>query len=209
VSGVYCASTFLFHSRAHREAIEMSGICNGTRLLEVATGSGEMLRRLVQANLDGQSVGLDLSPKMAARALRSVRRTFPKASACCSAVDARYMPFPDGAFDRVICCYLLELLSAEDIVQTLLEIRRVLRRGGGLTLLLVGQKTPTFNGVYEVFGKLAPAFWGRQVSEGVPDILQRLHFRITGDRTVYQIGYPSRILTASRIEAPAGTFPSL
>ena len=117
VSGVYFASTFLFHSRAHREAIEMSGIRDGTRLLEVAT-IGRMFRRLVQANSNGQSVGLDLSPKMAARTLRSVRRTFPNASACCSAVDARQIPFPDGAFDLVMCCYLLELLSAEDIVQT-------------------------------------------------------------------------------------------
>jgi ubiquinone/menaquinone biosynthesis C-methylase UbiE len=176
----------------------MSRVRNGMRVLEVATGSGEMFRRLVQANPNGETLGFDLSPKMAARTQRSVRRQFPRAATFCKAVDARYMPFRDDAFDLVICCYLLELLSADDIMLTLLEIRRVLRRGGGLTVILVGENSDTFNRLYEVFGKVAPALWGRQVSERVPDILQRLNFWITGDRTVHQIGYPSRLLTACK-----------
>ena len=55
------------------------------------------------------------------------------------------MPFRDEAFDAVFCCYLLELLSAEDIVRTLGEFRRVLRDRGHLTLVLIGQNTAAFN----------------------------------------------------------------
>jgi ubiquinone/menaquinone biosynthesis C-methylase UbiE len=199
MAGVYPASTFFFHSRAHRRALEMSGIREGMRVLEVATGSGEMFRRLVGANRSGCTVGLDLSPNMAARTQRIVRREYPGTRTYCKAVDARYMPFRDESFDAVVCCYLLELLSGEDIVVTLQEITRVLRRRGTFTLVLIGQNTDLFNRAYRVCGALAPAFWGRQVEQRVPDLIESLDLRITGDQPVRQGFYPSRVLTARKI----------
>src|SRR5579883_603796 len=38
-AAVYPLSTMLFHSRAHQCAIEMSGLRDGMKVLEVATGS--------------------------------------------------------------------------------------------------------------------------------------------------------------------------
>ena len=74
------------------------------------------------------------------------------------------MPFRDASFDAIMCCYLLELLGSDDILLTLREFRRVLKRpGGGLTLVTIGQYDPAFNQLYKVAGKIAPAFWGRQV----------------------------------------------
>ena len=70
VAAVYPASTFFFHSKAHELTLRHSGIQNGMRVLEIATGSGEMFRRLVQANPKGTTFGLDLSPNMAARTQR-------------------------------------------------------------------------------------------------------------------------------------------
>lgn len=198
LSLVYPMSTFFFHSKAHQCAMEMSGIRDGMRVLEVATGSGEMFHRLVTANPSGSTVGLDLSPNMAARTQRMVRRKFPHSRTQCKAVDARYMPFRDESFDAVMCCYLLELLSSDDIVVTLQEIHRVLRRRGAFTLVLIGQNTEFFNHAYKVCGSLAPAFWGRQVEARVPELIESLDFRITGDRTLRQGFYPSRVLTARR-----------
>lgn len=198
LSLVYPMSTFFFHSRAHRCAMEMSGINDGMRVLEVATGSGEMFHRLVSANPNGSTVGLDLSPNMAARTQKIVRRKFPRSRTQCKAVDARFMPFRDESFDAVMCCYLLELLSSDDIVVALQEIYRVLRRRGSFTLVLIGQNTELFNRAYRVCGSLAPAFWGRQVEAKIPELIESLDFRITGDRTVRQGFYPSRVLTARR-----------
>jgi len=42
--------------------IRAGGIQDGMKVLEVATGSGEMFRRLVRANPSGTTIGLDLSP---------------------------------------------------------------------------------------------------------------------------------------------------
>ena len=69
LSAFYPLSTMFFHSRAHRSVIGASGISDGMKVLEVATGSGEMFRRLVRANPTGTTVGLDLSPNMAAYTL--------------------------------------------------------------------------------------------------------------------------------------------
>jgi ubiquinone/menaquinone biosynthesis C-methylase UbiE len=198
MAAVYPLSTYFFHSKAHRSALDISGIRDGMRVLEIATGSGEMFRRLVEANPSGATVGLDLSPNMAARTQRSVRRDFPWARTQCKAVDARYMPFRDETFDAVVCCYLLELLSADDIVTALQEIYRVLRPRGVFTLVLIGENTDFFNRAYRVCGRLAPAFWGRQVEHSIPELLEALDFRITNDRHLRQLFYPSRVLTARK-----------
>lgn len=198
VAAVYPVSTMLFHSRAHRCALEASGLRDGMRVLEVATGSGEMFRRLVRANGKGATIGVDLSPKMAARTERSARRKFPLASAHCQAVDARHMPFRNESFDAIFCCYLLELLSGDDIVCTLREFRRVLRDRGRLALVMIGQNTPLFNALYRVGGKVAPAFWGRQVEQRVPQLMEAARFEIVHDRGVRQTFYPSRVLVARK-----------
>ncbi len=198
LAAVYPMSTMLFHSRAHRCALEASGVRNGMKVLEVATGSGEMFRRLVRANGNGWTTGVDLSPNMAARTQRAARRKFPEALTDCQAVDARHMPFRSESFDAIFCCYLLELLSGDDIVSTLREFRRVLRDRGNLTLVLIGQNTPMFNAVYRVLGKVAPAFWGCQVERRVPDLIQSARFEILQDRLVRQTFYPSRVLVARK-----------
>lgn len=198
MSVVYPLSTMFFHSRAHKCALEASGLRDGMRVLEVATGSGEMFRRIIHANPSGSSIGVDLSPKMAARTQRSARSRFPGIRANCQAVDARSMPFRNEAFDAVFCCYLLELLSAEDIASTVGEFRRVLRDKGHLTLVLIGQNTAVFNSVYKVLGRVAPAFWGRQVEQRVPELIESVKFKILSDQMVRQGFYPSRVLVARK-----------
>ena len=196
LAAVYPASTFLFHSKAHACALEDSGIRNGMRVLEVATGSGEMFHRLVKANPEGQTFGLDLSPKMAAHTLHRARKEFPGADTHCGAVDVRDLPFREGSFDAVVCCYLLELLAQEDILRTLQEIRRVLRAGGIFSLVVIGQNVKMFNRIYGLCGKMVPAFWGRQVEHDVPYMIRETGLRITADRFVRQGFYPSRVLVA-------------
>jgi ubiquinone/menaquinone biosynthesis C-methylase UbiE len=157
-----------------------------------------MFRRLVRANCHGTTGGVFFTTNWAARTRGPPRHKYPAAKAHCQAVDARRMPFRNEAFDAVFCCYLLELLSAEDIVGTLGEFRRILRDRGNLTLVLIGQNTASFNAVYKVMGKLAPAFWGRQVERRVPELIESARFEIVQDRMVRQIFYPSRVLVARK-----------
>jgi ubiquinone/menaquinone biosynthesis C-methylase UbiE len=198
LSTIYPLSTYCFHSKAHKMALEMSGIRNGMRVLEVATGSGEMFRRLVRKNRDGATVGVDLSPNMVSKTFRQVRNEYPDATSHCQAVDARYLPFADGVYDAVVCCYLLELLSTADIVLTLEEIRRVLRPGGTLTLVNIGVNGPIFTKLYKFAANLAPAFWGRSVDGRVNELVHACRLQIYDERHVRQSGYHSRVLAARK-----------
>jgi ubiquinone/menaquinone biosynthesis C-methylase UbiE len=195
---VYPLSTLLFHSDAHKVALSLAGVTDGMRVLEVATGSGEMFRRLLRRNPNGLTCGVDISPNMAARTQRVARRLLPDVSAHCQAVDARNMPFKDGAFDAVVCCYLLELLGEADIMQTMSEMRRVLRPNGRLALVLIGQQVPAFNAWYKFIGSLAPAFLGRQVESSIPEVMYSYDFRLEHDRQVRQSCYPSRVVIARK-----------
>jgi ubiquinone/menaquinone biosynthesis C-methylase UbiE len=198
LSTIYPASTFFFHSKAHSCLLRHAGIQNGMQVLEIATGSGEMFRRLVRSNPDGKTFGLDLSPNMAARTQRRARKEFPLAEAHCGAVDVRSMPFRNASFDAVVCCYLLELLGQDDIRLTLREIARVLRPGGRFSLVVIGQNATTFNRLYSICGSLVPAFWGRQVERSVPALVTKTGLKIIADDLVRQTGYPSRVLIAQK-----------
>lgn len=198
VAAIYPLSTYFFHSKAHTCALRHSGIRNGDRVLEIATGSGEMFRRLVDVNPDGTTIGLDLAPKMAAFSQRRIRRGRPGAAAHCGAVDVRNLPFPDASFDAVVCCYLLELLGHEDIYRTLNEVQRVLRPGGRFSLVVIGQNKPVFRAAYRIGGAMARAFWGRLVESEVPGILRDCGLHVTGDHYLRQGYYPSRVLIAER-----------
>ena len=65
-------------------------------------------------------------------------------------------------------------------------------------LVLIGQNKAGFNGIYRMCGKVAPAFWGRQVEERVPELVEANDFRIIRDAKVRQIFYPSRVLVARK-----------
>jgi ubiquinone/menaquinone biosynthesis C-methylase UbiE len=196
VAHLYPASSLLLHMKAHRTAVESAGLTDGMRVLEVATGSGEMFRRLVKKNPSGFTVGLDISPNMASFTQKSVRRRFPHARTQCKAVDARFLPFREESFDAVVCCYLFELLSCSDIERTLSELQRVLRPGGKLTVITIGESVEFFNRLYRLAGSLVPAFWGRQVEHAVPKLITSMDFHIIADQMVRQFGYPSRVMTA-------------
>ncbi|HEY3840849.1 MAG TPA: class I SAM-dependent methyltransferase [Bryobacteraceae bacterium] len=198
VAGVYPLSSKLFHAEAHKVALSLAGIRDGMRVLEVATGSGEMFRHLARRNTRGLTCGVDLSPNMAAKTQRDARRQIPGARSHCQAVDASRMPFRDGSFDAVVSCYLLELLGEEDLVRTIDEMHRVLRPRGRLILVNVGQNLPAFNAMHRLAGTLVPGFWGRMLASSFEDMLAGYGFKVQHDRIVQQGFYPSRVMIAQK-----------
>jgi ubiquinone/menaquinone biosynthesis C-methylase UbiE len=198
VAGVYPISSKLFHAEAHKVALSLADLHDGMRVLEVATGSGEMFGHLARRNTRGLTCGVDLSPNMAAKTQREARRKIPGARAHCQAVDASRMPFRDGAFDAVVSCYLLELLGAEDLARTLDEMYRVLRPHGRLVLVNVGENLRTFNAMHRLAGTLVPAFWGRMLGSSFEDMLAGYGFTMEHDQIVKQGFYPSRVMIAQK-----------
>jgi len=63
-----------------------------------------------------------------------------------------------------------------------------------------------FNAVYGLLGKLAPAFWGHQVGQSLPILIEAANFRFLHHRTVRQNFYPSHVLVAQKLPEIARRF---
>jgi ubiquinone/menaquinone biosynthesis C-methylase UbiE len=102
---------------------------DGERILDVGTGTGEVLRQLARRRSRLQATGVDQSAAMLARV--------PELPAgwSVSVADARRLPYADGAFDAVTAAYLLHVLPTKDIPAVAGELLRVLRPGGRLVTI--------------------------------------------------------------------------
>ncbi|MGH9657183.1 MAG: class I SAM-dependent methyltransferase, partial [Bryobacteraceae bacterium] len=109
------ASTALYS----RRLVELAAPGPGSRVLDLACGSGHLAAEALQRGC--RVVALDLSQGMLeqARAL---------AAAGCVRADAEQLPFIDAAFDFVFSG--LGLMYFPDTARALAEVRRVLRPGG-------------------------------------------------------------------------------
>ncbi len=196
IAPLYPVSALLFHTTAHDCALRLAGIRDGSRILEVAIGSGELFRELCSQNPSGLTTGVDFSSRMAARTLKTTVQEFPAARIACAASDARSLPFADGTFHNIFVCFLLELVPADGVVEALAECRRVLHPGGRLAMVLTGQDRPCFNLIYSQCTRFAPSVWGRQIESKIPALLQAARLGILHDVRTWQNGFPARVLIA-------------
>jgi ubiquinone/menaquinone biosynthesis C-methylase UbiE len=141
----------------------------GARVLDLATGVGAMAGRLLQLFPGIHLVGVDLSTSQ----LGIARQNHP--AVAYARANGAALPFPDGAFERVHCSWLLEHVSPEVAVQILREARRVLAPGGYAHFTEVDNSTfrtePTLPRVLQALSALNA---GQQRAGGDPFIAPRL-----------------------------------
>jgi SAM-dependent methyltransferase len=92
----------------------------GTRLLDVACGTGELVARAAKAGALAE--GLDFAASM----VEAARSAYPGLRF--QEGDAQELPFANESFDAVTCAF--GLMHLEDPERALSEARRVLRSGG-------------------------------------------------------------------------------
>ena len=120
-------------------AVELAAPAESERLLDVATGTGGLLRELsLRPVQPAEVVGIDRSASMlsvaAAHGLPAGWRLLVG--------DATRLTFPDGRFDVVTACYLLHLLNRGTRARAIAEIARVLRVGGRFVTVTVESRRP-------------------------------------------------------------------
>ncbi|MFH8384532.1 methyltransferase domain-containing protein [Kitasatospora sp. NPDC018058] len=105
----------------------------GSRVLEAGCGVGAQTVHLLAASPGVLLTAADLSADSLARARSRVAAQAPAAQVTWHHGDLHRLPFPDGAFDHVFLCFVLEHLP--DPAAGLAALRRVLRPGGTITVI--------------------------------------------------------------------------
>lgn len=122
------------------DLIERAHLQPGQRVLDVACGTGVVTRLAAERVGDAGTVtGLDVNPGMlaVARAQSPSGHTIEWHEA-----SAESLPFPDGAFDVVLCQMGLQFVPNK--LAALREMRRVLDSGGRVLINMPGPKPPLF-----------------------------------------------------------------
>ena len=106
---------------------QANGHARPLKLLDVACGTGHLLRMLGAALPDERLFGVDLSPHYLSRARETLPRELDVSLVC---ENAEQLPFPDAHFDAATNVYLLHELPVEVRARILAEMARVVRPGG-------------------------------------------------------------------------------
>ncbi len=117
-------------SRRLSSAFALAEITPGMAILDVGCGRGEILRHC--ARLGANAYGIDYA-EVAVRLSQRVLRSFDPEMRAHTAVvqaDAKRLPFPDEAFDRVLMFDVVEHLHPWELHTAMLEVHRVLKPDG-------------------------------------------------------------------------------
>ncbi len=120
------------YDRWHRFLVSRLQLEAGSRLLDVATGTGLVAER-ARAAWDCEVVGVDLSARMLANARSRADKENKARAWDLLRARAEDLPFTSGTFDAVVFTYLLRYVA--DPGETIRELVRVLRPGGMLASL--------------------------------------------------------------------------
>ena len=116
-------------SRRLKAAFAVAGIEPGMRVLDVGCGRGEILRHCTR--LGAEAHGIDYAPA----AVEMSRQALVDGEAAgVYRADAKWLPFADEVFDRVLLFDIVEHLHPWELDQALQEVRRVLRPGGRVVI---------------------------------------------------------------------------
>ncbi|MDQ3261531.1 MAG: bifunctional demethylmenaquinone methyltransferase/2-methoxy-6-polyprenyl-1,4-benzoquinol methylase UbiE [Pseudomonadota bacterium] len=120
------------HRLWKRFAVRLAALKSRQRLLDIAGGSGDLVRLFVKdIGAEGELWLTDVNQSM----LQIGRNRLINAGILCPALlcDAEKLPFPPNYFDVVTCAFGLRNMTHKD--RALAEMQRVLRPGGRAIIL--------------------------------------------------------------------------
>lgn len=148
--------------RWRRAAADLLALPRAGRVLDLCTGTADLLIEALGRDPSARGVGIDLSSGMLVRGARKLLDRGLAVRAALSAGDAERLPLASGSFDGALVAFGIRNVS--DRAQALREVRRVLKPGGRLVVLEFSMPRGLMGHAYRLyFGRILPLV-GRVVS---------------------------------------------
>lgn len=129
--------------RWRRLMLSRLGLAPGSRVLDVAAGTGSITRGIEDAG--AAPVAVDQSEEM-------LRAAWARGATCVVAA-AEALPFPDETFDAVTFGYLIRY--AHDVEGCVAELTRVLKPGGRMGMVEFGRPEGVWRPLWWIYTRLA------------------------------------------------------
>ncbi|MCB8921206.1 MAG: class I SAM-dependent methyltransferase [Ardenticatenaceae bacterium] len=120
-------------SRRLRDAFAMAEVQPGMRVLDVGCGRGEILRHCMALGIEAYGIDYAQAAAVMSRDVINTARAdeeMPSVTAGVCLSDAKFLPFPNNYFDRVLMFDVVEHLYPWELHEAMLDVRRVLKRNG-------------------------------------------------------------------------------
>lgn len=172
------------------------------RVFEVGGGTGNFAATLLAHHLPAQAqyVGMDQSTTMVQLAAARLA-PYGRQGTVLLSDGAMTLPVADGALDRVVANYVLDLLSPADICHFIAEARRVLAPNGLLCLIsLTPGDTPASRlvmGLWQQIYQRNPARVGGCRPLNLRPFLVPAHWQLRHVQTVTVWGLASEVIIAA------------
>ena len=189
--------------RALDALVEHAAFERATAVGEFGCGTGRFAARLLRERLPAGATyaGVDVSPHMVELARAAVAPWAGRARVELTDGAIR-LPAADGACDRVVSTYVLDLLSPDDAAAFMAEARRALRPGGLLALasLAPGRTTPArlVTAGWQAVWRLNPALLGGCRPLTLRRLLSPEDWEVHTDLSVTDWFLSSDVLVAAR-----------
>lgn len=192
-----------YEDRAVATLVRESRLDQAQRVGEFGCGTGRLAARLLQKTLPPEAtyVGFDVSETMVALS-REALVSWPERASVVRTGGPPVLPVGDGAFDRLLAVYVLDLLDDPDTGAFFAEARRVLVPGGLLGIVsLTCPDHGAARAVARLWGGVRehfPAAVGGCRPVSLVPWLTPDRWRLRHRETVVQMLVPSEVIVAER-----------
>jgi ubiquinone/menaquinone biosynthesis C-methylase UbiE len=119
--------------RVRQKLLDQAALGPSARVLDIGCGTGTFATAIKRSHPAVEVIGLDPDPKALARAKKKAVRA--GVSIQFDQGFSNELPYPDASFDRVFSSLMFHHIKGDDRLNTLREVRRVLKPGGSFHLV--------------------------------------------------------------------------
>ena len=128
------AMSLFQHRKWKKDFISMLNISNGSIVLDLASGTGDIVKLLLERGLAKNITGSDINADMLEIAKKKINGGKIKNDAVNFIIaDAISLPFENATFDFLTCTFGIR--NFQEIEKAVIEARRVLKKGGKFAIM--------------------------------------------------------------------------